>query len=137
MYLNLEDLKKGMYGEILNVITRNADNANQAISDAMAEAESYLCARYDMKTEFSKTGDQRSAMVVKIVRDIALYNCYNISNPVNMPESRRNTYKDSIAYLKEVQAERASIEGLVRLAGTSGTSSYVVFGGNKKRKNQY
>ncbi len=137
MYLNLEDLKKGMYGEILNVITRSADNANQAISDAMAEVESYLCARYDMKTEYAKTGDQRSEMVVKIVRDIALYNCYNISNPVNMPESRRNTYKDAVAYLKEVQAERASVAGLVRLTGTSGSSSYVVFGGNAKRKNQY
>ena len=126
-----------MYGEILNVLTRNADNANKAISDAMAEVESYLCARYDMKAEFSKSGDQRAAMVVKIVRDIAIYNCYSISNPVNMPESRRNTYKDAIAYLKEVQAERASIDGLVRLGGTSGASSYVVFGGNKKRKNQY
>lgn len=137
MYLDVNDLKKGIHAEVLNVITRSNDNAAQAIAEAQAEVESYLAARYDIRSEWSRTGDQRCTMVVKLVRDIALYNCYNISNPVNMPESRRNSYKDAINYLKEVQAERASIDGLVRLTGTTGTSSYVSFGGNSKRNNQY
>ena len=137
MYLDIEDLTKGIHAEVLNVITRSQDNARQAILEAQAEVESYLTARYDIRTEWNRTGNDRCAMVVKLVRDVALYNCYNISNPVNMPESRRNAYKDAVAYLKEVQAERASIDGLTRLTGTSGTSSYVSFGGNTKRNNQY
>lgn len=136
-YLTIQDLHKGIHRETLSVITRNEDNALQAIAEAQAEVESYLTARYDIRSEWGITGDNRCVMVVKLVRDIAIYNCYNISNPVNMPDSRRDAYKDAIAFLKEVQAERASIDGLTRLTGTTGTSSYVSFGGNKKRKNQY
>lgn len=137
MYLQPEDLERGVRGEILSVVTRNADNVRQAIAEAQAEVESYLTARYDIRAEFAKTGDSRLPMVVKLVRDIALYNCFNIANPVSMPENRVTTYNNAVKFLKEVQAERASIDGLTRLTGTTGTSSYVSFGGNRKRKNQF
>ena len=137
MYLQPEDLERGVRGEILSVVTRNADNVRQAIAEAQAEVESYLTARYDIRTEFAKTGDDRLPMVVKLVRDIALYNCFNIANPVSMPENRVTAYNNAIKFLKEVQVERASIDGLIRLTGTTGTSSYVSFGGNRKRKNQF
>ena len=137
MYLQPEDLERGVRGEILSVVTRNADNVRQAIAEAQAEVESYLTARYDIRAEFAKTGDSRLPMVVKLVRDIALYNCFNIANPVSMPENRVTAYNNAVKFLKEVQAERASIHGLTRLTGTTGTSSYVSFGGNRKRKNQF
>ncbi len=136
MYLTTTDLEMGIQEEVLTVITRNRRKAEQAIADAIAEVRSYLCARYDMDLELAKTGGDRSPMVVKVARDIALYNCFNISNPVNMPESRREAYRDAVAYLKSVQAERASIEGLVRLNAATG-SSYVSHGGNPKKKFQY
>lgn len=136
MYLTTTDLEMGIQEEILTVITRNREKAEQAIADALAEVRSYLCARYDMGAELAKTGNDRSPMVVKVARDIALYNCFNISNPVNMPESRREAYRDAVAYLKSVQAERASIEGLVRLNAATG-SSYVSYGGNPKKNFQY
>lgn len=137
MYLQPEDLERGVRGEILSVVTRNAANVRQAIAEAQAEVESYLTARYDIRAEFAKTGDSRLPMVVKLVRDIALYNCFNIANPVSMPENRVTAYNNAVKFLKEVQAERASIDGLTRLTGTTGTSSYVSFGGNRKRKNQF
>lgn len=136
MYLDINDLKYGIHGEMLNVITRYAENAEQAISEAQSEVESYLTARYDIRAEFAKTGSQRSPLVIRLVRDVALYNCFKISNPVNMPEVRRDAYRDTIAFLKDVQAERASIDALTRRTGTTGTSSYVSFGGNRKRNNQ-
>ena len=137
MYLQPEDLERGARGEQIAVVTRNADNVRQAIAEAQAEVESYLTARYDIRSEFAKSGDSRLPMVVKLVRDIALYNCFNIANPVSMPENRVTAYNNAIKFLKEVQAERASIDGLIRLTGTTGTSSYVSFGGNRKRKNQF
>lgn len=136
MYLDTNDLKHGIHGEMLNVITRYAENAEQAISEAQSEVESYLTARYDIRAEFAKTGSERSPLVIRLVRDVALYNCFKISNPVNMPEVRRDAYRDTIAFLKDVQAERASIDALTRRTGTTGTSSYVSFGGNRKRNNQ-
>jgi phage gp36-like protein len=135
MYITVEEIKQGIYAEVLNVITRNTDNVVQAIKEAEAEVASYLSARYDIYTELKKTGTSRCTMVIKIVRDIAIYNCYNISNPVNMPESRRDTYKDTIKFLQLVQAERASINELERLNG--GNSNYVAFGGNTKRNNTW
>lgn len=137
MYLQPEDLERGARGEHIAVVARNVENMNQAIVEAQAEVESYLTARYDIRAEFAKTGDKRLPMVVKLVRDIALYNCFCIASPVSMPESRVTAYNNAIRYLKEVQAERASIDGLTRLTGTTGISSYVSFGGNRKRKNQY
>ncbi len=136
-YLTIQDLHRGIHREVLSVISRSEDNALHAIAEAQAEVESYLTARYDIRSEWNRSGDDRCTMVVKLVRDIAIYNCYNISNPVNMPESRRDAYKDAISFLKEVQAERSSIDGLTRKTGTTGTSSYVSFGGNIKRKNQF
>ena len=136
MYLDINDLKHGIHGEMLNVITRYAENAEQAISEAQSEVESYLTARYDIRAEFAKTGSERSPLVIRLVRDVALYNCFKISNPVNMPEVRRDAYRDTVAFLKDVQAERASIDALTRRTGTTGTSSYVSFGGNRKRNNQ-
>jgi phage gp36-like protein len=137
MYLNLDDLKKGVRGETLNIVSREEGNALQAIREAMAEAESYLSARYAIAAELSKTppeGDQpddRVTMVVKLVRDIALYNCFNIANPLAMPENRTRGYDNALKFLRDCQAEKAAIPGLSRLnAGADGSvsSSYVLFG---------
>ena len=136
MYLTTTDLEMSIQEEVLTVITRNRQKAEQAIADAIAEVRSYLCARYDMDKELSKTGGDRSPMVVKVARDIALFNCYNTSNPVNMPDSRREAYSNAVAFLKSVQAEHATIEGLVRLNAATG-SNYVSYGGNPKKNFQY
>jgi phage gp36-like protein len=138
MYIEQADIEKGIYPEVLTVISRNPGNITTAIEEAMAEVRSYLTARYDMDAEYARTGSSRHVLVVKLVRDIALYNCYNISNPVNMPESRVQKYKDCIVSLKDIQSERASIDGLTRLDGTPSTgSNYLKFGGNTKRKTSY
>jgi len=136
MYLELEDINKGIYPEVLTVLTRTEGNIETAIEEAIEEVKAYLTARYDTLTEFSKSGAGRNKLVVKLVREVALYNCYNISNPVNMPESRVLKYKDTIGFLKDVQSEKASIMGLTRLTDTTnGGSNYIRFGGNTKRNN--
>jgi len=137
MYIDYNDLKTGISEETLGVITRNQDNARQAISEAVAEVRTYLCVRYDIDAEFRKTGDNRDATVFRLVRDIALYRCYAISNPTSMPEIRRQNYKDALKLLRDIQSERASLPGLTRLDGGSQGSNYVKYGGNKKRKNKW
>ena len=138
MYLEQTDIEKGIYPEVLNVLSRNPENISNAIKEAMSEVSAYLSARYDITGEYAKSGTQRNTLIMKLVRDIALYNCYNISNPVNMPASRENRYKGVIAFLKDVQAERAGIDGMERLDSSTGTgSNYLKFGGNAKRKNSY
>jgi phage gp36-like protein len=138
MYIEQTDLEEGMFPEVLKVVSRKPENIITAITEAMSEVASYLNARYKITDEYNRTGDQRNILVKKFVREIAIYNCYNISNPANMPESRENRYKSIISSLKDIQAERATIEGLDRLDSTTGTgSNYLRFGGNTKRNNSY
>lgn len=137
MYIDYNDLKTGINEETLNVITRNLGNAEQAVKEAVAEVRTYLCVRYDIDAEYRKTGDSRDATVFRLVRDIALYRCYAISNPTSMPEIRRQNYEDAIKLLRDIQAERASLPGLTRLDAGSQGSNYVKYGGNQKRKNKW
>lgn len=137
MYITVEELTDGIHAESLTAITRGDDSkATQAIEDAMAMVRSYLCVRYDIDAEYAKTGAARDGMTVKLVRDIAIYYCYEGSSPVNMPETREKAYDDAIAFLKSVQAEKAAMPGLARLDGSKG-SNYVKFGGNRKRRNKW
>lgn len=138
MYISVQELNSGIHAESLTAITRGDDSkAQQAIADAMAMVRSYLCVRYDIDTEFDKHGTDRDAMTIKLVRDIAIYYCYEGSSPVNMPETKQKAFDDSIAFLKSVQAEKAAMPGLQRLDAQNGGSNYVKFGGNKKRRNQW
>lgn len=137
MYITVEELTDGIHAESLTAITRGDNSkATQAIEDAMAMVRSYLCVRYDIEAEYAKTGAARDGMTVKLVRDIAIYYCYEGSSPVNMPETREKAYDDAIAFLKSVQAEKAAMPGLARLDGSKG-SNYVKFGGNRKRRNKW
>ena len=137
MYITVEELTDGIHAESLTAITRGDNSkATKAIDDAMAMVRSYLCVRYDIEAEYAKTGAARDGMTVKLVRDIAIYYCYEGSSPVNMPETREKAYDDAIAFLKSVQAEKAAMPGLARLDGSKG-SNYVKFGGNRKRRNKW
>lgn len=137
MYITVEELTEGIHAESLTAITRGDNSkATKAIDDAMAMVRSYLCVRYDIEAEYAKTGAARDGMTVKLVRDIAIYYCYEGSSPVNMPETREKAYDDAIAFLKSVQAEKAAMPGLLRLDGSRG-SNYVKFGGNRKRRNKW
>ncbi len=138
MYFTDTDLKKGIYPEVLAVLTRTDDNVNAAIVEAMEEVRSYLCARYNMDLEFSKSGDSRNIRVINLIREIAIYNCYKGSNPANMPEIRQTIYKDTISALVKLQGEKASIPGLIRLESTTGGgSNYIKSGGNPRRRNNW
>ena len=141
MYLNIEDLKKSIRGEVLTVVTREENNALQAIADAEAELESYLSARYDIAAELVKTpDDKRVTMVVKLVRDIALYNCYNIAAPSTIPEIRIHNYDNAIKFLRDCQSEKANITGLKRLNTNndgSTSSSYIAYSTSSPKRTHH
>ncbi len=136
MYLTKQDIEKGAYPEVVAVLSRNDTNIENAINEATSEVRAYLTGRYDMDAEYSQVGDQRNAMVVKLVREIALWNIYSGSNPVNISETRVINYEKTIKLLQNIQNEKASIDGLARKDISTG-SNYIKFGGNTKRKNHY
>ena len=137
MYLTKSDLEKRAYPEILAVLARNDSVVETAIQEAVEEVRTYLTARYDMQAEFAKSGVSRNVMVVKLVRDIAIWNIYTGSNPVNMSETRESNYNSTIKLLQKIQAEKATIEGLQRKDAATQSSNYIQFKSNPKRKNHY
>lgn len=144
MYINKADIQRGMRPEVLETLTRGSYAVvDQAIAEAEAEVAGYLAARYDIATELAKAPDQtpdtRLTMVLKLVRDVAIFNIHNFTAPVNIPENRRDSYNNAIALLKSVQGEKASINGLQRISTANGTttSSYIQFGTGSKRDNNF
>jgi phage gp36-like protein len=100
MYLTYDDLINGSYEETLAVLGRHKDNAAKAIEDAMGEVKAYIFKLYDIDKEYQQEGSSRCSFLVKIVRDIAIYNIYCISSPYQMSETRRLKYEDDIAFLE-------------------------------------
>jgi len=138
MYLTYEDLINGSYEETLPVLQRHQENALQAITDAMGEVKAYLFKLYDIDAQFSLSGSSRSALLVKLIRDIAIYNIYCIASPALMSETRRLKYDDAIAFLRLVAAQKAFIPGLKALSSSASGGSYpIAYGGNSQRNNQY
>lgn len=138
MYINYDDLINGSYEETLNVLGRHKDNASKAIEDAIGEVKAYIFKLYDVDMELKKEGDERCSFLVKIVRDIAIYNIYCISSPYQMSDTRRLKYEDDIAFLKLVSQQKAFIPDLPVLSSPkTGGSYYISYGGNKRRQNQY
>lgn len=137
MYLTRADIETGIYAETLDNLIRKEDDLLQAISEAIDEVKGFLSARYNIDLEFNKSGSSRIPRVVQLTRDIAIYNCYKLSNPANMPDIRQQIYKDATKALQRIQGEQESIPGLTRLEGSAGGSNYVSYGGQKPRRNNY
>ncbi|MDR1848110.1 MAG: DUF1320 domain-containing protein [Bacteroidales bacterium] len=136
MYLEYADLINGAYEEDLLVLQRHEANALRAIEDAMGEAKSFLARRYNMDSEYAKTGENRNAYLVKIIRDIALYNIYTIAHPSQMNDTRRLRYEDARRFLEQVYNKKADLAGLEVNETDTGGGSYIVIGeSNTKRNN--
>lgn len=141
MYVDYQNLLNGAWQETLSVLQRNKDNADRAIKDAIGEVKAYLFRLYDMDEEFAKTPqDLRCDFLVKIIRDIAIYNIYNIASPSQMNENKRLKYEDAIRFLERVQQQKAFLPDLMPLPNdkkdTGGTYG-IHFGTNTRRRNQY
>lgn len=140
MYLDFEDLCHGAYEETLNTLRRYEPNSAIAIADAMALVKSYLFRLYDIDSEYLKTSSLRCPFLVKIIRDIAIYNIYCIASPSQMSDTRRLQYEDAIRYLERVQAQKAFIPDLEPLSDDRkdfGGSYAIYHGTNPRRNNQY
>lgn len=141
MYLEYNDLLNGAWGETLSVLQREQPNAERAILDAMGEVKAYIFRLYDIDEEYKKTPqDKRCDFLVKIIRDIAIYNIYSIASPSMMNETKRLKYEDAISFLSRVQSQKAFIPDLAPLPDdkkdTGGTYG-IHYGSNIRRDSHY
>ncbi|WP_143349725.1 MULTISPECIES: phage protein Gp36 family protein [Elizabethkingia] len=84
------------------IIQRKTDVLHQAELAAQAEMESYLRERYNVAKIFAATGDDRNALIVLYMIDIALYHLHSNISADNIPELRIIRYNAAKDWLKDV-----------------------------------
>lgn len=102
---------------------------------AMDEARGWLIGKYDIDTDFAKTGDDRQPILIMKVVDIALYNIHCILNPKAIPAIREKRYDDAITWFNNVNQGIINPAGLTKPENNS--KSHVLFGSNRKRDHYF
>lgn len=103
MFLTVEELATHLYQENLATISDGDDAiVFAAIQGAIQEAKGYLAA-YDREAIFSATGNDRNALLLIFVKDIAVWHFINLSNAGVNIELRLNRYERAVSWLKAVQ----------------------------------
>jgi len=102
---------------------------------AVDEMRAYLSDNYDIDTIFSKTGDDRNKMLVRIANDIAVYHLTAKSVAGQDKEDRRERYDRDIEWLKMVSQKTQYTD--LDQAIEDDEDAEVNYGSNKKRRNYY
>lgn len=138
-FITKTDLSQDIYSEILTGLTRANDaKITTACTEAVAEINGYVCARYDTEALFAGPGDDgdtRNPTILAIARTIAIYKLYKVCNKMN--ELARVEYEDAIALLLRIQKGQFILEG-AKLLGQTETvtpTSQIARTGNTKRSN--
>lgn len=135
-FITKTDLSQDIYSEILTGLTRANDaKIATACTEAVAEINGYVCARYDSTDLFGQTGDERNLTILAIARTIAIYKLYKVCNKMN--ELVRVEYEDAIALLLRIQKGQFILEGAKLFGQTEFVTptSQIARTGNTKRSN--
>jgi phage gp36-like protein len=136
MFLTQEELKTHLYGENVDVITRDDDTiVTAAVDGAIAEAKSYL-GDYNTESIFGASGTSRHALLLIFVKDIAVWHLINLSNPGIDFDMRQKRYDAAIAWLKGVQKGNITPD-LPKNAISETNPGTISYGSNPKRIQHY
>ena len=103
MFVSPEEIYTHLYPESVTAIQGDDERMLQmAIDAAVAEASGYLH-RFDKDKIFKAEPDDRNALLMYWVKDIAVWHYINIANPGVDWEVRERRYNAAIAWLKGVQ----------------------------------
>jgi phage gp36-like protein len=131
------DIQKAIKADMLSELLDGDETVViSSIDEAEAKAREYLSGRFDVATEFAKTGTARHQLLVTYCADIAIFNIWRYIDPVGIPKPRVDAYNEAMEWLK------GAMKGTIPTTLTpvsegdqSGGSLY--FNSNDKRQNQY
>ena len=98
------DFEVQVRNEILTLLDGSDDKAAVELATRMAtdQITQYIGDKYDCKTIFAATGDDRDHFIVMITIDILLYHLWAKRAPRKIPEYRATRYQDALDWLKSV-----------------------------------
>lgn len=129
------DFQTAIDGKVLDDITQVNDIKLSAAAEfAVRFMEGYLNARYDVKTIFSKSGNERDEVIKGYAVDIAIYRLHSLISPRKIPKYRKENYELAVEWLENVCAAKINPPGLPLIQDNKSRDS-IMFGGNDKREN--
>src|SRR5690625_512522 len=103
MYIEIEELRTHVREEELQEIIRNDETIALAALDAAIEfAKSKLMKHYDTRAIFNHKGSERSPLLVKFVKDIAIWEIIGLATPHIDYNDKKLRYDDAVAWLTAV-----------------------------------
>lgn len=137
MYLTIEELKTHAYEEEIDAIIRDDETIALASIDIAIEfASSKLMKRYDVEEIFKKEGNQRNALLLKVVKDIAVWELIGLANPSVDYEDKKFRYQQSIDWLTAIYKGMNANLPILEDNNQSSTSSFSI-NSNPKRTNHF
>lgn len=137
MFLTIEDYQTVADTYELENIQADAELRERVEKAAIEEISSYTRHRYDMAKAFRATGEDRNPLLVQCCVNICLWLMIH-RLPDNMGHERREClYNDSIKWLRDVQASKASpdLPTYISEDGSENDTANPVRYGSKKRSN--
>lgn len=133
MFLPSEEMKTHLYHENIDVISRGDDAIMEAAIDAaIAEAKSYLGA-YDTNAIFQTEGNNRNALLLIFIKDIATWHFLVLCNAGHELELRQDRYDRAISWFKAVQKGDVTPDFPTKEDGSEIGGGLIKFGSNPKR----
>lgn len=98
------DFEVQVRNEILTLLDGSDEKTAVELATRMAtdQITQYIGGKYDCKTIFAATGDDRDHFIVMITIDILLYHLWAKRAPRKIPEYRATRYQDALDWLKSV-----------------------------------
>lgn len=136
MYITPEELRTHAYDEEIKAIIRDDETIALACIDMAIEfAESKLAKDYVTEEIFNKTGANRSPLLVKFIKDIAIWELIGLANPSIDYEDKKFRYQEAVNWLTAVyKGMPANFPRVPLLDGKGGSFTMKT---NPKRENYY
>lgn len=102
-FLTKEEFKTHAYNsEIEAIISGDETIALASIDIAIEFASSKLAKQYDVDAIFAAEGANRNALLLKVVKDIAIWELIGLANPSINYEDKKFRYEQSVDWLTAV-----------------------------------
>ena len=104
-----------------------------SIEDAENYAKEYLRPRFDVETEFLKTGIDRNKSLLNVLVHISIYLMFERLNTNVLPEARSDSYNRSIQWLKDVSSGKLETT-LTEKTSPENEKGYAIRWGSSEKK---
>lgn len=103
MFIEPSEIYTHLYSESIRAISGTDERLLlSALSSATSEVKLYLHA-FDLEALFATQGDERDDLLVKWIKDVAVWHYVQLANPNIDYEARERLYKYVISSLKDIQ----------------------------------